>query len=78
MYNIRGAKGMRGQPFEVFGFVGVGGFYFRSTANGVPLAGLSTEGQGLPGGPAQYQPYSICFPFGLGVNHIYFKDFKIG
>lgn len=78
IHHFKGVKGQKGQPFEVFGFVGVGGFYYRSTSGGVALAGLSTEGQGLEGGPKKYIPFSVSVPIGLGVNYVYYKDLKFG
>lgn len=78
LYNIRGAKGMKGMPLDVIAFVGVGGFYFNSKADGVPLSKLSTEGQGLEGGPKAYSPVSVSFPFGLAFNYVYYQNIKIG
>jgi hypothetical protein len=54
----------------IYGFIGIGAFHFNPKAlyNGawVNLQPLSTEGQGLPGGPKPYRRVSVCIPFGLG------------
>ena len=51
-------------------FMGIGMFYYNPQAlyNGqwVNLKALSTEGQGLPGGPTPYKGISVCVPFGFG------------
>ena len=54
----------------IYGFIGIGVFHFNPQAlyNGswVNLQPLSTEGQGLPGGPKAYRKISTCIPFGFG------------
>lgn len=72
IYDIRGARGWAhgGSSFYVFG--GIGGFYFNPKANvdgqWVELRPLRTEGQGLPDGPDEYKPYSICIPVGVALS----------
>ena len=78
IYHIKGAKGMKGVPLDVIAFVGVGGFFFNSKADGVKLAKLGTEGQGLEGGEKPYSPVSVSFPFGFAVNYVYYQNIKIG
>jgi len=78
LYNIKGARGMKGMPFDVIAFVGVGGFYFKSKSDGIALAKLGTEGQGLEGGSKPYSPYSVSFPFGLSFNYVYYQNIKFG
>lgn len=65
---------------NVFAFIGVGAFYFEPkgrTAQGdwVKLRPLRTEGQGLPGGPKPYKPFSVCVPIGgyykLTINKVW-------
>lgn len=78
VYNIKGAKGKRGMPFEAAGFAGVGAFYFNPKADGVPLRPLSTEGQGLPDGPPPYSPISVAIPFGVLGNISVAHRIKVG
>lgn len=78
LYNIKGAKGMRELPFDVMAHIGVGWFYFKSTADGIPLAPLTTEGQGMENGPAPYAQTSFSFPFGIGANYLLYPNLKIG
>jgi len=78
VYHIRGVKGRKGMPLDVIAFVGIGGFYFNSKADGVALAILSTEGQGLEGGAKPYSPLSVSFPFGLAFNYVYYQNIKFG
>jgi hypothetical protein len=78
IYHIKGAKGMKGMPVDVIAFVGIGGFYFNSKADGVGLAKLGTEGQGLEGGAKKYSPMSVSFPFGLAFNYVYYQNIKFG
>lgn len=33
------------------------------------LRPLSTEGEGLPGGPPEYSPFAFCIPAGLGFKY---------
>jgi hypothetical protein len=71
---------------NLFGFVGIGVFYHNpkgKDASGkyVALRPLHTEGQGLPGGPKQYSPVSICIPIGvfykLNINKKYTIGFEV-
>ncbi|MCB0480520.1 MAG: hypothetical protein KDC83_03765 [Flavobacteriales bacterium] len=78
VYHIKGAKGERGMPFEISAFAGVGAFYFNPKSDGIPLRPLSTEGQGLPGGPPIYSPISVAFPFGMAGNIAITNRFKLG
>jgi hypothetical protein len=60
---------MKNITHSVFGFIGIGGFYFNPKGrniNGVyvPLKPLHTEGQGLPGGPKNYSRFSASIPVG--------------
>lgn len=68
---------------NIFGFVGVGVFYFNpkgQTSNGdwVALRPLHTEGQGLPGGPKQYSNVSIAIPLGVYYKAIINKIWSVG
>jgi hypothetical protein len=82
-YNIRHAKGIRNIHLHIYGFAGIGAFYFQPQGkyiNGTwqNLRPLSTEGQGLPGGPKKYSPVSICFPIGFGVRYAATRLTSIG
>ena len=65
------ARRHKGKSNEFIGFIGIGGFYFNpkgqnpNTGKWEKLYPLHTEGQGLPGGPAQYKRISICIPMGI-------------
>jgi hypothetical protein len=65
---------------NVFAFIGFGAFYFNPkgltpTGDWVNLRPLHTEGQGLPGGPKQYKPFSFNVPIGayykLTINKVW-------
>lgn len=65
------ARRSKGKTNEFIGFIGIGVFYFNPKGKN-PLTGkyenlypLHTEGQGLPGGPKQYQRVSISIPMGI-------------
>lgn len=54
----------------IYSSVGVGVFFFNPKGyyrgKWYYLRQLSTEGQGLPGGPKPYKRYSICIPISVG------------
>ncbi len=51
-YKLKGAKGKRSFAVGVYTFAGIGAFYFDPRSlDGTRLKPLSTEGQGLEGGP---------------------------
>jgi hypothetical protein len=81
-YKIKNAKGMKNYDYQVYGFVGIGGFFFNPQAkykgSWVNLQPLSTEGQGLPDGPKKYKRVSVCIPYGLGAKYNLDKDWAIG
>lgn len=82
-YSIRGMKGQTFADLHGYLFGGIGLFYFNpqgQDANGkwVSLADLNTEGQGLPGGPSDYQQFSISFPIGFGFGYNIDKLWSIG
>jgi len=66
----------------IYGFVGVGGFYFNPQANyngqWVNLQPLSTEGQGLPGGARKYKRVSVSIPIGIGYRLNIARQWTIG
>ena len=81
-YKIKNAKGIKNYDFQAYVFLGIGGFYYNPQAkyggNWVSLQPLSTEGQGLPGGPKKYKRVSLCIPYGIGVKYSLTKDWAIG
>lgn len=71
------SRRMKNRSWDFTAFVGIGGFYFnpkgRNTKGAwVKLQPMHTEGQGLPGGPANYKKYSLCIPMGCAYR-IYFN-----
>ncbi len=79
IYRIKGAKGMRAQPFDLYVFGGIGAFRFNpKSSSGVPLQPLGTEGQGLPGGPKKYRRISLAAPVGFGAEMLITNMIKIG
>ncbi|MGD1846297.1 MAG: hypothetical protein ACFB10_13000 [Salibacteraceae bacterium] len=83
--NINRTVSFNGRRFGIFGFVGVGAFYFNPKAEfggaWIPLQPLGTEGQGLPGGPRPYSRIAIAYPIGFGFTyqfHRYLLGFEYG
>lgn len=76
--SIRWADNQKFKLFGMYGFVGVGGFFFNPKANyqgeWVALQPLGTEGQGLPGQANNYSRIAMSFPMGLGIQ--YYLGFK--
>ena len=74
----------RRKAIELMGFVGIGVFYFNpkgqnhTTGKWEDLYSLHTEGQGLPGGPAQYKRVSISIPLGISLHYIIDKYWSVG
>jgi hypothetical protein len=72
-YKIRHAHGFHAGSFDCYIFAGVGAFYYNPEGyyNGTwtSLRPLSTEGEGLPGGPPTYSPFAFCIPAGLGFKY---------
>lgn len=82
-YKIKHAHGFRTGAWDAYLFAGVGGFYFNPQGmytNGqwYSLRPLSTEGEGLPGGPPEYSQFAICFPAGLGIKYRINANWSIG
>ena len=82
VYDLRGVKGQKSGRVGLYLFTGISGFYFdpRARLNGewVKLKPLSTEGQGLPGGPEEYSNYQIGIPIGMGIRKAMSKYWSIG
>lgn len=82
-YNISGhSKRMKNRNEQVYLFTGVGVSYFNPKAqyNGswVALRPLSTEGQGLDGGPSKTAPVTATIPFGIGIRGGIGRMWRIG
>ena len=72
-YKIKNARGAKGFAFGIYGFGGIGAFYFNPKGfvpgyGWVPLRPLKTEGQGLEGGADPYKRVGICIPYGIGIR----------
>jgi len=82
LYRIKNAKGKKNYKIQGYVFAGVGVFYYNPQAKyhgkWVNLRPLSTEGEGLPGGPKKYSPVSVCIPYGIGLSEGIGKDWSIG
>jgi hypothetical protein len=81
-YKIRHAHGFRTLAIDAYLFVGVGGFYFnpqgKYDGTWYNLRPLSTEGEGLPGGPSTYSPFGLSFPAGIGVKYLIDIQWSVG
>ncbi len=82
LYRIKNAKGKKSYKIQAYLFGGVGVFHFNPQAKyegrWVNLRPLSTEGEGLPGGPKEYSLFSVCIPYGIGASEGIGKDWAIG
>lgn len=82
VYDLRGVKGQKSSRVGLYVFAGVGGFYFNPTSllNGtyVELRPLGTEGQGLEGGPEEYNNFQVCIPMGVGLRKALTKQWSAG
>jgi hypothetical protein len=82
-YKIKHAHGFRTLALDAYLFAGVGFFYFNPQGRlpdgqWVNLRPLSTEGEGLPGGPSEYSPLALSFPAGLGVKYLIDIQWSVG
>ncbi len=81
-YNIPGIRSAKERNNQFYLFAGIGASYFNPQAklNGswVNLADLNTEGQGLDGGPKDYQPFTLSIPLGVGFRWGIDKVYRIG
>lgn len=78
----RTTKVFRGNRFGLYTSVGAGLFFFNPKGQyqgeWYSLKPLSTEGQGLPGGPSPYKRVSVAFPLGGGITYLLNHNYKIG
>jgi len=83
-YKIRHAHGFKTLAMDAYLFAGVGGFYFNpqgqydGSGTWYNLRSLSTEGQGLPGGPPQYSSFAFSIPAGIGVKYLIDIQWSVG
>lgn len=81
-FNIRGIKGFsnRNEQIYIFGGVGVLGFMPQGQLDGkwYNLKPLSTEGQGLVGGPARYSGFALTAPMGFGFRVGISREWRAG
>jgi len=81
-YHIKHAKGFSNFNMDAYVFAGFGAFFFnpQGEMNGTwyNLRPLSTEGEGLPGGPPTYSQLGICIPAGIGAKYNINPQWSIG
>jgi hypothetical protein len=82
-YKIKHAHGARTLKIDGYVFAGFGLFYFNpqgqySNGQWYSLRPLSTEGEGLPGGPPTYSPIALCFPAGFGFKYYIDNQWSVG
>ncbi len=74
-YKIKGSRGVGRSKFGIYGFGGIGFFFFNpqgqyTDGKWYNLKPLGTEGQGLPGGPAEYSNFGLAMPYGFGFRYL--------
>jgi hypothetical protein len=88
-YKSRGIGSSGLDQLAGYVFVGVGVGYFTSkgqvmdadgnmTDEWVNLQDLNTEGQGLPGAPADYSPITMVIPIGVGLKYSLTPQMPLG
>jgi len=82
-YHIKHAHGFSKFAVDAYLFVGFGGFYFNpqgryTNEEWYSLRPLSTEGEGLPGGPSEYSRISYCVPVGIGAKYALSPQWTVG
>lgn len=82
LYRIKNAKGMKHIDMQVYGFVGVGAFFFNPQAmyggQWVNLQPLGTEGQGLKPGTKKYMRINVAVPLGIGFKYAIDRRWSLG
>lgn len=82
LYRIKNARGSKKIDLQAYGFAGVGLIAFipqgKYKSRWINLRPLSTEGEGLSGGPKKYAPVSMSFPFGVGAKYGIDKQWSVG
>ena len=81
-FNIKGISGFsnRNEQIYIFGGIGVLGFMPQGQLDGkwYNLRPLSTEGQGLVGGPAKYSRFALTAPMGFGFRVGISREWRAG
>ena len=81
-YRLRKVKGLRGYEIYMYGFVGVGIFYFnpKSEIAGqtYELQPLGTEGQGYVPTREKYSRIQMCIPVGIGFKYTLDRSWGVG
>ncbi|MNK12890.1 hypothetical protein D3C87_309680 [compost metagenome] len=81
-YNIPGLKGFTDHNEQLYLIAGIGAMYYNPKAlyqgGWVNLYDMHTEGQGLPGGPAQYSRITATVPLGVGFRMGINRMWRIG
>lgn len=81
-YHIKHAHGARNLTMDAYLFAGIGGFYYNPQGywNGLwyNLRPLSTEGEGLPGGPHEYSQFAVSVPLGIGFKYLLNPQWSVG
>jgi hypothetical protein len=82
LYRIKNAKGMKHIDMQIYGFIGIGAFYFNPQAfyagSWVNLQPLGTEGQGLISGHKKYSRINVAVPIGIGFKYALDRKWSLG
>lgn len=82
IYDIKGASGWKAGGSSFFIFAGIGAFYFNPKAQvddeWIDLKPLRTEGQGLPGGPDEYNRVALALPLGCSITKRFSSTLSLG
>jgi hypothetical protein len=81
-FNLSGLSGFKSRNEQIYLFSGVGVAYFNPQAlykdEWTALRPLTTEGQGLEGGPPVVKPYTLTVPFGIGARFGVTQMIRVG
>lgn len=81
-HNIPGLRGFTDHNEQLYLIAGVGAMYYNPKAyyqgDWVTLRDMHTEGQGLPGGPAEYKRITAAIPLGIGVRMGINRMWRVG
>lgn len=84
IYNFAGYRynGPFRFDYSLYLFGGIAPFYYNPKATfqgeSYSLRDLSTEGQGLPGGPEPYGSIALAIPMGIGFKYIINRQMSVG
>jgi len=82
IYHIKGVRGRKYISRFLYGFAGIGVFYFNPKAkyndSWYALQPLGTEGQGIAPNTKKYSLFSIAIPVGVGFKTALNKTWSIG